>query len=166
VERFVISDTHFGHKKILEFRNGDGQIIRPFFSLEQMHEALIERWNAVVRPGDKVYHLGDVAINKKALLLLDRCNGRKHLIKGNHDIYPLKEYLKYFYNVSSCRRFPEGILTHVPIHPDSLRRFGINVHGHLHDQIIHDPRYVNVSVEKTGYAPLPLDEAFRRGFRL
>jgi calcineurin-like phosphoesterase family protein len=157
LELFVISDTHFGHKGIIEFRREDGSLIRPFGSLEAMHDRIVREWNSVVRPGDRVYHLGDVAFGKKHLALLNRCNGRKHLIKGNHDIYPIKEYLKYFYEVSACRRFDEGILTHIPVHPDELHRFKINVHGHTHDRMIDDARYINVCVEQINYAPVPID---------
>jgi calcineurin-like phosphoesterase family protein len=53
-EIFVISDTHFGQAKAIEYFG------RPFASREEMDETMIERWNAVVRPQDIVYHLGDV----------------------------------------------------------------------------------------------------------
>lgn len=62
-ERFFISDTHFSHARILEFESDDGRPVRSgFSSVEEMDEAMIERWNSVVGPKDKVYHLGDVAI--------------------------------------------------------------------------------------------------------
>lgn len=75
------SDTHFGHERINELAN------RPFTSVEEMNEAIIERWNAVVAPEDTVYHLGDVAMGKIAdsLPLIGRLNGTKILVEGNHD---------------------------------------------------------------------------------
>jgi len=79
--RFFTSDTHFGHQRIIELCN------RPFSSVEEMNEAMIERWNAVVRPTDTVYHMGDVAMGRiaESLPLVGRLNGRKKLVPGNHD---------------------------------------------------------------------------------
>ena len=59
---WVISDTHFGHKNILSFKDKDtGDAIRGkvFSSIDEMDETLIDNWNRVVKPGDKIYHLGD-----------------------------------------------------------------------------------------------------------
>jgi len=86
---FVTSDTHFGHAKILEFKKEDGQAVRPFASLEEMHEEMVERWNKKVGTKDIVYHLGDVATESNALKQLDRLNGNKILIKGNRDLFSL-----------------------------------------------------------------------------
>ena len=71
---YMISDTHFSHPKMYEFTSngmpGDlcpkGQRIRPWAdSTEEGDEILIQKWNSVVKPEDKIYHLGDVAIKKK-----------------------------------------------------------------------------------------------------
>ena len=97
VNRFVISDTHFGHTNSWEkFKLEDGSPLRPFTSTEEMDETMIERWNAKVQPQDTVYHLGDVVINKKYLNLVSRLNGRKILIRGNHDIFGDDEYYQVF----------------------------------------------------------------------
>lgn len=156
---FFISDTHFGHKGLVDGRlaRADGHPARPFSSVEEMDETMVYRWNSLVRPEDKVYHLGDVAMSVKGLPILDRLNGRKTLILGNHDIYNTKEYLRYFKNVRATRVFDGFICSHVPVHPDSLARFRVNVHGHLHDQNLRDLRYINVCVEQTGYHPVGLE---------
>ena len=59
---WVVSDCHFGHNNVLKFKDDDGNLIRgsKFSSIEEMDEHLIERWNSVVKAGDKVYNLGDV----------------------------------------------------------------------------------------------------------
>ena len=91
--KFVISDTHFGHTNSWEkFKLPDGSPLRPFTSNEEMDETMIERWNAKVKPEDTVYHLGDVVINRKHLHLCNRLNGKKRLIRGNHDIFKDKDY--------------------------------------------------------------------------
>ena len=67
---FVTSDLHLGHSKMLSFVNPDGSPMRPFSSIEEMHETLIERFNKVVHAKDRLYILGDVAIPRSALKLL------------------------------------------------------------------------------------------------
>jgi len=176
---FFISDTHFGHDKCCTvFKREDGTPLRPFANAEEMDEAMVDRWNSVVKKNDKVYHLGDVVINKKSLPIMSRLNGEKRLIMGNHDIFGSKEYLKYFYEVSAYRVFVDQfILTHMPLHPDCVSdRFKVNVHGHLHANRItierevympggcymtmydNDPRYFNVSVEQINYTPISIDD--------
>lgn len=79
---FFTSDTHYGHRNIIEYCQ------RPFSSTEEMDEAMIERWNGVVQPGDTVYHLGDFSFHtdrKVIETVLTRLKGQKHLILGNHD---------------------------------------------------------------------------------
>jgi calcineurin-like phosphoesterase family protein len=191
VNRFVISDTHFGHTNSWEkFKLADGSPLRPFTSTEEMDETMIERWNAKVKPGDTVYHLGDVVINKKSLHLVSRLNGRKILIRGNHDIFKDDDYREVgFEQIHGVRVFVDKfILSHIPLHPDCVtERFKVNVHGHLHaneitrqvrlsdkdewfdrgkmtdlvfDEI--DPRYLCVSVEHTNYEPLSFEEVDAR----
>jgi calcineurin-like phosphoesterase family protein len=72
---FLTSDTHFSHKGIVEFNGVHGTKLRPWDTIEEMDEALIENWNKVVRPEDKVYVLGDVALGKNGLAMISRCNG-------------------------------------------------------------------------------------------
>lgn len=156
-ETFVIADTHFGHKNIIDFVSDEGRPVRPFDTLEEMHEVMIERWNAVVRPQDLVYHLGDVAFTSAGLDVVGKLNGRKRLVRGNHDMLSEATYRKHFQRVYGVRSVKGAIMSHVPLHPSSLDRWGLNIHGHLHDQSINDPRYVCVSVEQTNYAPVPLD---------
>lgn len=142
---------------------------------------MISSWNSVVRPNDTVYHLGDVVINKKALPLVGRCNGRKILIKGNHDIFDIKDYLTYFEDVRAYKVFPKEkfICSHIPIHPSEFGRMGVNVHGHTHTNkvlkeievdtgigalpdFVPDDRYFCVCVEPLNYTPIELTELMKR----
>ena len=165
---WVWSDQHFGHEKTCTmFKREDGSPLRPFASAEEMDEAMVARNNERVGTNDRVYYLGDVAINRKFLKILDRLNGRKVLIKGNHDIFKLEDYSKYFDDIRGYHVLNGLIFSHVPIHPNCLSRFGCNVHGHLHANRIWDsgridPRYYNVSVECTDFAPITLDELYKR----
>ena len=155
-----ISDPHFGHKNIITFRKDDGSLLRPFSSVEEMDEFMVDKWNGRVRPHDRIYVLGDVAINRKALSILDRLNGRKVLIKGNHDIFKLKEYTPYFKDIRAYKILPKhGIIcSHIPIHPESLNRWKTNLHGHLHSKTLEDTRYLNVCMEQLNYTPISLEE--------
>jgi calcineurin-like phosphoesterase family protein len=153
MRRFVVSDTHFGHRKIIEYCN------RPFDNEDEMDETMVERWNAVVRPGDRVWHLGDFAIARRKLAIAKRLNGKKGILLGNHDIYKAKEYLEAgFKDVQAMRVYPGVcILTHVPIHPGNFGRWRVNVHGHIHNGKSPDGPYANVSVEVINYTPIELD---------
>jgi calcineurin-like phosphoesterase family protein len=169
--KFVISDTHFGHENACtKFKRKDGSPLRPFANAEEMDEAMVERWNSRVSPHDTVYHLGDVVINKKFLPILHRLNGKKKLIMGNHDIFGIDEYRKYFYEVAAYRVFVDDfVFSHIPLHPECVsERFKVNVHGHLHSNKVMltermaDPRYLCVCVEHTDYAPISFDEVKQR----
>ena len=92
---FITSDSHFGHKKILEFEGKK----RPFKTIEEHDEALIERWNEVVNKRDTVWHLGDFCFSEKSLEIAGRLNGIKKFVLGNHDTLPTASYLKYFNKV-------------------------------------------------------------------
>lgn len=153
------SDSHFGHSNILGFSNFDGTPVRIFKDCEEMDEFMVTKWNSVVGKNDRIYHLGDVAIARKNLSILGRLNGKKVLIKGNHDIFKLKDYTPWFEDIRSYKVFTthKFICSHIPIHPDCIERFKANVHGHLHCNTIKDPRYVNISVEKTNYTPVSLE---------
>jgi calcineurin-like phosphoesterase family protein len=86
-----------------------------------MDEEMVKRWNEVVRPDDKVYHLGDVVINLKKLPIMHRLNGNKRLIRGNHDIGKTKDYIEAgFKEIYGVRVLDKMVLTHVPLHPESI----------------------------------------------
>ena len=119
-------------------------------------------WNEVVNPCDRVYHLGDVVMNKQYLPIMDRLNGKKVLIKGDHDIFDAKEYLKYFEDVRAYTIYEKVIMSHIPVHPDTKERWKMNIHGHLHTNVIEDPWYQNVSVEQIGFKPILLEEVIAR----
>lgn len=153
-ETWFVSDNHFGHQNILLYE----PIARPFATLDEMHEVMIERWNSVVRPNDKVYHLGDFAFGRVNIAFASRLNGRKQLVMGNHDIYPAEAYLQYFTKIHAARFWNKLILTHIPIHPDCFRKECVgNVHGHTHSKSFVDPRYFNCSVEQNNLTPINAD---------
>ena len=169
---FLVSDTHFGHAGVCRFMRDDGVTkLRPWDSPEEMDEEMVKRWNETVKPTDKVYHLGDVVINRRALKTLARLNGDKVLIRGNHDIFRDDEYRMYFRELRAYHVMNGMILSHIPIHTESLGRFGVNIHGHLHSNRVKtidygreivDPRYHCVCVEQTDFRPILFEEVLKR----
>ena len=178
---FLVSDTHFGHHGVCRFLRDDGVTkLRPWDNPEEMDEEMVKRWNETVRPNDKVYHLGDVVINRKALSIMHRLNGDKVLIRGNHDIFKDEDYRQHFRELRAYHVMNGLILSHIPVHEASLGRFGCNIHGHLHanrvmkargvdartgeilysDEI--DPRYHCVCVEATDFAPILFEDVIKR----
>lgn len=177
---FLVSDTHFGHAGMCHFTNRDGSKTRPWDNPDEMDEEMVRRWNDRVRPNDKVYHLGDVVINRRCLPTISRLNGDKVLIRGNHDIFRDDEYRKYFRELRAYHVMNGMILSHIPIHSDSLGRFGVNIHGHLHGSRVTkatgidpisgavqygneiDPRYHCVCVEQIDFTPILFEDVIRR----
>ena len=171
---FLTADTHFGHTNICKFTTADGSPVRPWDNPDEMDEALVANWNSVVKPTDKIYVLGDVVINKKALKTVGRLNGDKVLIRGNHDIFDDSLYHQYFRSLRGYHVMNGCILSHIPVHPDSLGRFGTNIHGHLHtnrvmkklfdyvERDVIDTRYHCVSVEHTNFTPILFEDVLKK----
>lgn len=162
---FLIADTHFGHRGVCEFFAPDGvSPLRPWNTVTEMDEALVENWNSVVGEKDKVYHLGDVLINRRAFPTLGRLNGDKVLIKGNHDLFKLKDYAPYFRDIRAYHVMDKLLLCHIPVHPGSKGRFRGNIHGHTHANVVRneqgepDSWYTCVSVEQINYTPIPFED--------
>lgn len=179
--RWYISDTHFGHKNIIDYCR------RPFANVDEMNEAMIDIWNANVHPLDTVYHLGDVALGKiaESLPLIGLLNGYKILVPGNHDrifsgekektrVRYMPEYRKVFQEIrSEITETDIGgrkvLLSHFPYHGDSQEndrhldkrpedRGQFLVHGHIHDLRRIDGRMFNVGVDAPGNDFVPVHE--------
>lgn len=154
MKEFITSDSHFHHKNILEFED------RPYESLEEMHEKMIEAWNSVVGKGDKVFHLGDFVFGgyDNWVDILSKLNGDIVLIKGNHcsskqidklikngyllkeQFYPVGHYMK--------REKLQLWMTHYPMEIGN-RPNKVSLHGHIHsnDYAGYDLNQINVGVD-------------------
>ena len=170
---FLVSDTHFGHAGVCKFTRDDGEKLRPWTDPDEMDEEMVKRWNETVKPTDKVYHLGDVVINRKALKIMHRLNGDKVLIRGNHDIFKDDDYREHFRELRAYHVMNGMILSHIPLHPESLGRFGVNIHGHTHSNRVMtwhptkqhpvvDPRYHCVCVEQTDFRPILFEDVIQK----
>ena len=176
-EIWIASDHHADHENILKFQLDDGTPMRPFKDAKEMLETLVSNHNAIVKPQDKVYFLGDFVMKARNISLAALFNGHKRLIRGNHDdgksyvvqgiVGPVRtsDYLKYFEEIYASRLLDNLLLTHYPVHPDSIKVEWTNVHGHTHNnqpQGALGTKYYNVCVEMTDYRPLALYEVKER----
>lgn len=148
---FFVGCTHFQHANIIKLAN------RPFSSVEEMDETLIDNWNKTVGKNDVVYHLGDFAYHGTTSNsdILKRLNGRITLIQGNHD--PVLWGHKYYEFKENKRLF---VLFHYPIEEwNGYYRGAVHIHCHTHKpDLISAERRFNVTVEATGYKPISLEE--------
>jgi calcineurin-like phosphoesterase family protein len=133
---------------------------------------MIEQHNKVVGVHDKIYFLGDIAMGNATSFdtIMSRLNGEKVLIKGNHDGLNLSNYVKWFKDIRATHVLDRFLISHIPVHPDSLGRWKANLHGHTHYRDVEisphhkDTRYYNLSVEKHDYSPVDF-EAIRSAYK-
>ena len=172
------SDHHMMHKNILNFKTNEGKPLRPkgdglFKDIDEHDQYIIDRHNSVVKDGDKVYFLGDFCMSDKALKLVSLFKGNKVLIDGNHDIFKTHMYQKagfrerYGVRVFTPKEMGGHFLvaSHVPLHPATLYRWGVNIHGHTHSNRVTledgsiDERYICACMEQLNdYVPMHIDE--------
>lgn len=161
------ADTHFNHGNVVAYSG------RPFADLEQMTEAIIERWNSVVAPGDTVFHLGDFALSwgRKHRQLIDhilsRLRGQKWLIVGNHDRdevtdnsrwHKIARYHELKVDPKNGRPFPI-VLSHYPMRSWNRMYYGAwMLHGHCHGNLLdRGGKIADVGVDCWAFTPVSLD---------
>ena len=177
VKIFFTSDTHFGHKNILDFCE------RPFQNIDEMDEHIIANWNAKVGKDDIVFHLGDFAFatNKRWQELIYRLNGKIYLILGNHDVsrWPGDYTMNLFERVENqlllkINNKYKVYLNHYPFlcyagtyrNPEDCT---IQLHGHVHEWVGDTGKdkdrlkyrfscQYDVGVDNNNFAPVSFDE--------
>ena len=164
--KFYISDTHLGHKNIIKHCN------RPFKTVEEMDETIINNWNKVVKKDDEVYILGDFSYRNSTsgANYLKRLNGKKFLIIGNHDnvtpeMRALFEWVGVYKEVHDNGH--KIVLFHYPIVEwDGYFRDSYHFYGHIHNNFENDahkimkdiPHAYNVGADILGFTPRTFDE--------
>lgn len=161
---WCISDTHFGHFNIIKYCS------RPYASSIEMDEDIISNWNSVVGVDDPLIHLGDVGLCSYDYLvsILNRLNGRKGLLIGNHDIGALKRWKndKNFLDVGFDCVEQDSVsvgsllFSHRPIY--DVGNDIINIHGHIHANLHECHSHgINISVEVMNYMPVRLSKILK-----
>ncbi len=159
-KKFFIADTHFGDENILLYEN------RPYKSVDDMDFDLIEKWNSVVADEDDVYIIGDFGAVGYECEILNKLNGKKFLIKGNHDIQTNDDYREYgFAEVYDHPIIIDGfwILSHEPLYVSENLPYA-NIFGHVHASPIvraYSSHHFCVSVERINYSPISLDDIIK-----
>lgn len=178
VKTWVYSDPHFYHANICKFTNFDGSKVRPWDDVNEMNAEMISRYNELVDDRDRVYILGDVAFRASHMkAAVSQLKGRKVLVPGNHDPDKMRKYFHLFDDVRGYVVKKGFIMSHIPLHPRSLGKWDLNIHGHLHNNTVKrwteeypheedDPRYYCACVERTDFRPKLLDDILKeRGLR-
>ncbi len=155
------SDTHFGHPAIIRFCG------RPFQDVGEMDRALVANWNAVVRPEDEVWHLGDFLhrSDRSPDHYLSLLNGQKHLVVGNHDTESSKA--KYWASVQAYKELMvEGqrmILFHYGLRVwHGCRKGSYMLYGHSHGRLPGNSQSTDVGVDCWNYYPVDLAQILSR----
>ncbi len=158
---FLTADTHFGHDKLLEYQG------RP----KGVDEIIVKEWNNLISKDDSVLHLGDLALTNKIDTkgFTDRLNGKKFLVRGNHDghsetwyrdcgfttVEPIYKGFKDKYD----KRY-HVLFTHEPVADVKWLKKWFNIHGHLHGDkhrgIETTDRHFDVGVDVHDYKPVRL----------
>jgi calcineurin-like phosphoesterase family protein len=172
MDYYFISDPHFGHRNVLGFES------RPFESVEEMDQAIIDNVNHTIKSNDIVFWLGDMFFSKSArreeIATQLTAKGRHIVILGNHDRgrVSIGQFLRLGFNPVKMHKFNEFILTHEPLSLTNLlylqdQGIRANVHGHLHhrDEGLDPNLYCCVSVEHTNYKPIAYEEVRMRLLR-
>ena len=149
---FFTSDTHFNHANIIKYSN------RPYSSVEEMNEDTIAKWNTTVKYDDIVYHLGDFAMGPAFLWpnFLKRLNGRKILIRANHD-RSSKFMLKIGFNeVYKLTKWNDYTLIHRPFKTEE-KVFC----GHVHNHWVRLGDIINVGVDNWNFTPKAYEELIK-----
>lgn len=159
---WVWSDLHFGHKNIIRYSE------RPYTSIPEMNDRLVDNFNSCVGENDISIWVGDVAFMRDdaANEILSHCNGYKILVVGNHDFYKgrLKQLNFDETHFLYTLEHPDVdlVFTHYPIE-EGLPWPYINVHGHIHNNshAYETPQHINVCCEFHDFKPVPLETIIR-----
>jgi len=165
---YFTSDLHFGHSNIIKLCN------RPFASVDEMDAALTRNWNATVKRNDEVYILGDFTMKPaaEAHKYLAPLNGRKYLVRGNHDRFlnRLEEFESDFVWVKDYHVLKRDgqafVLFHYPILEwAGFFRGAIHLHGHVHNRETSNSRLAagsgfafNVGVDCNDFRPISIED--------
>ncbi|WP_267358621.1 MULTISPECIES: metallophosphoesterase [unclassified Methylobacterium] len=156
------ADSHHGHAGSISHTN------RPFRDVADMDACLIEAWNAVVAPGDTVFHLGDFAMGAspaRTAEIFHSLRGKKHLLVGNHDRHrttslPWESVHERRTVVVEEHRI---VLDHYPMRAwNRSFRGNLHLHGHTHGSLPGTSQSADVGVDVWGYRPVGLQDILAR----
>jgi calcineurin-like phosphoesterase family protein len=156
-QTYFISDTHFGHEGVVKFA------ARPFENAAQMDAAMIAAWNSVVRGNDIVIHGGDFAFGnvERAKWIFDRLNGRKILVRGNHDRLGHTQIgWQSVHEILDLKIDGERVIVcHYPMREwPGYYRSAYHLFGHSHTTMPSSSRALDIGVDNIGITPLSFEQ--------
>jgi calcineurin-like phosphoesterase family protein len=164
---YFTADPHLGHPEIIEHCR------RPFKNEQRMTRETTKRYNSVVGHDDTCYIVGDLALAGPTryhfvVNILEKLNGTKILILGNHDeIRPLRYVDAGFQSVHTSLILERNGYKLVLAHDPSIwnvvsnwKPLPIFIHGHIHNvwKSVVDKRMVNVGVDQWDFYPVSLEQ--------
>jgi calcineurin-like phosphoesterase family protein len=157
---YFTADPHFFHTAVIKYEK------RPFETVEEMNEAIINNWNTDITSKDEVYILGDLSLGGKTVTteLIYKLKGRLYFINGNHDKLNLAQKARFEWVKDYYQLKIQGytfILFHFPIFTWDKKHYGsIHLHGHTHTNSHSDwehPNKINVGMDHWSFKPVSLD---------
>jgi len=149
-KKFFTADTHFDDPRIDIFS-------RPFKTVKEMNDTIVENWNSIVKQDDIVYHLGDFATKPSGFEFAKKLNGKIHLILGNYDIDHIKNFDHSLFesineDLTLTLKGTEYFLIHKPTEtiPDMF-----NLCGHIHGLWKVQRNMINVGTDAWHFFPIP-----------
>lgn len=182
----MYSDPHYGHKNIIGFCD------RPFKDVEEMNEGLVLRFNEMVAPEHTTLFVGDctmgIRLSQFKEKVMARLNGRKVLVRGNHDPNYTK-CLAMGFDFVADRLWLDldgtpAVVSHYPpkgakdTHRDLDSRYWdrrpdlqpgvVYIHGHTHENSATFPgeRRIHVGVDAWDYAPVSIEEVIKLAHKM
>ena len=159
---FFTADHHFNHARIIKLCN------RPFTSVDEMNDVMVERWNSVVGRNDTVYHLGDFTLYGEdiARCFLDRLKGNVHLIWGNHDRSAVRRMARWESSQYGAEINLDGnyvILCHYGMRAWNHSLHGaLMLYGHSHGNLPGNNQSLDVGVDCWDFYPVTLTHIIAR----
>lgn len=152
--RFFTSDQHFSDNRFDLF-------YRPFKTVQEQDDYLVEKWNSVVGPHDEVYHVGDFSTTDVGLDIARRLNGTIHLIMGNYDEpRPIEKLRSIFASVKTNEfiTLSNGKSVYLNHYPESTLNHMFNIVGHIHGLWKVQRNMINVSCDAWHFNPVSEDQ--------
>jgi len=160
---YFIGDTHFGHKNVCNFRT-------QFSTVEDHDQFIIDQIMTTVSKRDTLWLMGDLFFTRESIKYFHQMNDKFNVrvVLGNHETDSaerrmiLVDIINSGVQVHAVTSFRDCLLSHAPIHPDQMRGKSLNIHGHMHDKVLDDKLYFNVSCENIEYKPIKFSEIMER----
>lgn len=155
---WITSDWHLGENRF-------DLMFRPFKTTDEHNNTIINNHNSVVGKDDIVYVVGDVVYQKepKYLPLVSKMNGRKILVRGNHDnVFTDEQLSPYFEKIISdgdgIDLTIQGVDCYLTHYPSTSKKDKFNLVGHIHGAWKYQLNMINIGIDVNHFFPVNSDK--------